>query len=190
MTEKELQTKLEAEFKEILTESSKVVKQYIDERDEATKAELKDAIVQELSGIDGINENLEKLQKLADAFVKVFDENEDGNVTADEIVAKLALLQANIDKVASDLASVDGKYANLTKTLEDSLKALEARVSANEINIGKNTEAIAEVKANIENNYFTKEQIVTALEVGKDALVEAVRAVFYPTQETGDGATL
>ena len=190
MTEKELQAQLEVEFKEILTESSKIVKQYIDERDEATKAELKDVIVQELSGIDGINENLEKLQKLADAFVKVFDENEDGNVTAKEIITKLSLLQANIDKVASDLASVDGKYANLTKTLEDSLKALEARVSANEINIGKNTEAIAEVKTNIENNYFTKEQIVTALEVGKDALVEAVRAVFYPTQETGDGATL
>jgi Ca2+-binding EF-hand superfamily protein len=188
MTEKELQAKLEAEFKDILAESSKVVKQYIDERDEATKAELKDVIVQELSGIEGINEDLEKLKTLAEAFTKVFDENEDGSVTADEIVAKLALLQANIDKVASDLASVDGKYADLTKTLSDSLKALEAKVNANEINIGKNTEAIAEVKSNVENNYFTKEQVVTALEVGTDALVEAVKQVFYPTTSDSDGA--
>jgi flagellar motility protein MotE (MotC chaperone) len=190
MTEKELQAQLEAEFKEILTESSKIIKQYIDERDEATKAELKDVIVEELSGIEGLNENLEKLQALADAFVKVFDGNEDGTVTADEIVAKLALLQANIDKVASDLANVDEKYADLTKTLEDSLKALEVKVSANEVNISKNTEAIAEVKSNIENNYFTKDQIVTALNVGTEAMVEAVKAVFYPTTEEGDGATL
>jgi DNA repair exonuclease SbcCD ATPase subunit len=190
MTDKELQAQLEAEFKEILTESSKVIKQYIDERDEATKAELKDEIVKELSGTDGLVDNLEKLQALADAFVKVFDENADGTVTAEEIATKLALLQANIDKVASDLASIDGKYADLTKALEDSLKALEARVNANEINIGKNAQAIAEVKANIENNYFTKEQVVTALSVGTDAMVEAVKSVFYPTTETGDGATL
>jgi DNA repair exonuclease SbcCD ATPase subunit len=186
MTQEELKNQLENEFKTLLTKASEVVKKYIDTQDDNLKQNLEQEILEKVSDIDGISEKLEKLQALAQAFAKVFDSDNDGNVTAEEIAAKLALLQANIDKVAKDLADTDGKYQNITDTLNKSLNDLQAKVDANTVNISKNTQDIATIKSDLSNNFFNKEQIADAFQFDIDDITNSVSNVFFAQNDNSD----
>jgi len=174
-SKEELQALNEEQVKSLLVQSSQVVKRYVDERDEATKSELQGAIVDELSKVEGLGENLEKLQELSEAFVSVFDENSDGKITPEEIIAKISLVNANIDKVAGDLNS-----------LGDIVGDLETKIAVNETNIKSTQTDVATLQATVNNELFTKDDVRQILTVAGDAVVKAVEDVFYPADDSGD----
>lgn len=172
-SKEELQALNETQVKELLVQSSQIVKKYIDERDEATKTELQEVIVDELSGIEGLGSDLEKLKSLSEAFVSVFDADKDGNITPDEIIAKVSLLQANIDKVAGDLSSLDG--------MVDELKT---KLSVNEANIKSAQTDVTTLQATVKNELFTKDEVKEILAVDTGVVIKAVEDVFFPSGDT------
>jgi len=175
-SKEELQALNEEQIKALLVQSSQVVKRYVDERDEATKSELQEAIVNELSEVEGLGENLEKLQELSKAFVSVFDENSDGKITPEEIIAKVSLVNVNIEKVAGDLTS-----------LGDIVEALESNVAVNTQNIKTTQTDVAGLQATVNNDLFTKEDVRQILTVAGDAVVKAVEDVFFPASDSSNG---
>jgi len=179
VTTEETQELNESTIKQMMVDSSLVIKKYVDERDSATKSELQQAIVDEMSGIEGLGENLEKLQELSAAFVSVFDENADGTITPEEIAAKLSLVQANIDAVAKDVEDFGGL-----------LSALEDRVVVTEANLKSAMTDIAGVKATIEEDIFTKAEVQEILTIDSASVVSAVEDVFFPSTDDSDTQVL
>ncbi len=182
MTKQELQQNIQAEIKDVIVSTTQAIKKYVDGRDEVLKSELIDEITKQLSGVKGLNEDLSKLQKMAEAFAKVFDENKDGKITADEIVAKLALIQSNIDKVAADLANTNANVENLQKALNKLAGEIDGKIAG----------AKEEIKAYVSDNYFTKVEVNDALKINKDEILKEVNAVLFGNDKDnqGDGATL
>jgi len=86
MTTAELNAQLNEGVKQGIINAVTSIKTYVDGRDDVLKTELTEEIVAELSKIDGLGEQLEKIQEMANAFSKVFDENEDGKITPEENV--------------------------------------------------------------------------------------------------------
>jgi chromosome segregation ATPase len=192
ITAEELQKQLNTQVKE--TQSCVVgsIKKYVDGKDEVLKTELKEIIVKELSGVEGLGEQLEKIKEMADAFAKVFDSDGDGTITPEEILAKLTALQANIDKVASDVANLQGNVADLSEALENAIKDLQSQIDALELSVAKNRDEIAAVKADLETNYFTKEEVKTIISIDAKAICEDVTKILFPEESEepteGDGA--
>ena len=190
MTEKELQALLQEQTKDVITGLASKVKSFVDCKVTVAKNELKDQITKELSGVEGLADNLEKLQKLADAFVKVFDENSDGTISADEIIAKISAIQANIDKVASDLANYKGEVKSLFDGVNKAIGELKDRVGALELAVAKNSDEIASIKADLSTKYYTEEQIKTALTINKEEILKEVDGILecVVADSNSDGA--
>ena len=190
MTEKELQALLQEQTKDVITGLASKVKSFVDCKVTVAKNELKDQITKELSGVEGLADNLEKLQKLADAFVKVFDENSDGTISADEIIAKISAIQANIDKVASDLANYKGEVKSLFDGVNKAIGELKDRVGALELAVAKNSDEIASIKADLSTKYYTEEQIKVALTINKDEILKEVDGILecVVADSNSDGA--
>jgi len=70
-TAEELQGMLQTQTKDVILGVVGKIKSYTDNAITVAKDELKAQITEELSGVEGLAENLEKLQALADAFVSV-----------------------------------------------------------------------------------------------------------------------
>ena len=190
MTEKELQALLQEQTKDVITGLASKVKSFVDCKVTVAKNELKDQITKELSGVEGLADNLEKLQKLADAFVKVFDENSDGTISADEIIAKISAIQANIDKVASDLANYKGEVKSLFDGVNKAIGELKDRVGALELAVAKNSDEIASIKADLSTKYYTEEQIKVALTINKEEILKEVDGILecVVADSNSDGA--
>ena len=189
MTAQELNLQLNNQLKDVFGKVTESVNKYVDGRDSALKSELQEQILKELTQIEGLAENLEKLQELAEAFASVFDENEDGTVTADEIIAKISAIQAAIDKVAADVAANAEDIAGLKDALSEAVSKLENEISALKLSISANTDAIAQVKADLSTNYYTKDEVATVVEVKADEILNTVNGILFPDNE-GDGAVV
>jgi ABC-type transporter Mla subunit MlaD len=192
ITAEELQVQLNTQVKETLSCVVTGIKKYVDGKDEVLKTELKDVIVKELSGVDGLGAQLEKIKEMADAFAKVFDSDGDGTITPEEILAKLTAVQASIDKVASDVTNLQGDVADLSEALENAIKDLQSKIDALELAVAKNRDEVAAVKADLKTNYFTKEEVKLAISIDAKAICEDVTKILFPENseepEGGDGA--
>jgi copper chaperone CopZ len=163
---------------------------YVEGKETVLKTELTEEITKNLSGIEGLGEQLEKIQEMADAFSKAFDGNEDGKITPEEILAKAVLLQQAIDGVNGRVDAITASVADVKSAIEKELENLKGRVSALEVNTAKNSDDIAEVKANITTNYFTKEELGQVLCFEINSAIENFNKVLFPEVKTeeGDGA--
>jgi len=165
---------------------------YVDGREAVLKEELVEQITQNLSNIEGLGEQLEKIKEMADAFAKAFDENEDGKITPEEILAKATLLQKAIDGVNARVDTVEASIEDVKKAIETEIEDLKARVSALEVNVAKNADAITEVKAELSTSYFTKDEVNEIVSVDFNVALDAFNKVLFPEPtkdtEAGDGA--
>jgi len=184
----ELQNLILTKEKELILKVADVIKSYTDNKVSVTADELKKEIVDTLSKVDGLGEQLEKIQKMADAFTKVFDENKDGTITAEEIVAKLAAIQANIDKVASDLKALSDKEAQDVENLLQKIAKVDGKVDANTASIQKVDDAVKAVDAKLITNYFTKDEIEALVTTSFDSIIEEVEKLFNPEATNSGGS--
>jgi len=191
-TAEELKQTLDTELQSFGAKLAQGVVKYVEGKESVLKTELTEEITKQLSGIEGLGEQLEKIQAMADSFAKVFDSNEDGSITPEEIVAKFTLLQQAVDGVNSRVDAVEASISDIKSAIESEIEDLKGRVSALEVNVSKNADAISAVKADLGTNYFTKEEVETALTINFDAAIDAFNAVLFPETdenvEAGDGA--
>jgi len=180
ITAEELKQNVEAQLQTFGQQIAQGVVKYVEGKEAVLKTELTEEITKQLSGIEGLGEQLEKIQAMADSFAKVFDEDKDGKITPEEILAKTALLQQAIDGVNGRVDALTANVEDFKKAFEDEFESIKSRISALEVNTAKNTDAIAEVKANITTNYFTKEEVNEVLTLDFSKAVDAFNAVLFP----------
>jgi len=191
-TAEELKQTLDTELQSFGAKLAQGVVKYVEGKEAVLKTELTEEITKNLSGIEGLGEQLEKIQAMADSFAKVFDSDKDGKITPEEILAKAVLLQQAIDGVNGRVDAVEASIADVKSAIEAEIEDLKGRVSALEVNVSKNADAISAVKADLGTNYFTKDEVETALTINFNAAVDAFNAVLFPETdenvEAGDGA--
>ncbi len=190
MTKEELQALLQERLVCVAKSVANASKRYTDAQISVAKDELKQSIVDELSKIEGLGEELEKIKAYADSFAKVFDVNENGEITPEEILSKFAVLQSNIDAVAKDVATNAENIKSVEEALNKAINDVVERVKALEIRVSKVEDDVAGVKAELTTNYFTKSDIETLVNVNCEAIVKEVEDIFGFNAEEGDGATL
>ena len=172
MTTAELNAQLNKDIKQSVLNAVTSIKNYVDGKNEIIKSELTEQIVAELSKIDGLGSQLEKIKEMADAFAKVFDENEDGKITPEEILAKLTSLKSEIEKI--DL--------RVDKVADDLLGAID-RIKVLEANVSKNAEEIAIIKQS-----YVKNEDLNSIKIDVKAISDAVNDILNPTTADSDGA--
>ena len=172
MTTAELNAQLNKDIKQSVLNAVTSIKNYVDGKDEILKTELTEQIVAELSKIDGLGSQLEKIKEMADAFAKVFDENKDGKITPEEILAKLTSLKSEIEKI--DL--------RVDKVADDLLGAID-RIKVLEANVSKNAEEIAIIKQS-----YVKNEDLNSIKIDVKAISDAVNDILNPTTADSDGA--
>jgi len=189
LTCEDLNVTLNAKLQESLSVVVSGIKQYVDGKDEVLKTELTEQIVKELTEIDGLGAKLEQIQEMADTFSKVFDENEDGTITPEEILAKAVLLQQAIDGVNARLDNTNTTLEAYKKALDEEIEDLKSRVSALEVSTAQNRDEIATVKADLSTNYISRECAEKMIDIKVDGVKSLVTSILYPdTEEEGDGA--
>ena len=153
MTKEELQAMTQEELKSLVVETSKVIKQYVDENT-ISKDEV---------------EKIEKANTLAESLIGLFDENGDDAISKEEFVNKLNEIYATLNNVKE----IKDQITNLAK------------------NIGAISKDIENLKANVETNFFTKDDVAGALSINKDEIIDEVKFILgMNTEDNGDGATL
>jgi len=153
MTKEELQAMTQEELKSLVVETSKVIKQYVDENT-ISKDEV---------------EKIEKANTLAESLIGLFDENGDDAISKEEFVNKLNEIYATL----SNVKEIKDQITNLAKS------------------IGAISKDVENLKANVETNFFTKDDVAGALSINKDEIIDEVKSIFgMNTEENGDGATL
>ena len=172
MTTAELNAQLNKDIKQSVLNAVTSIKNYVDGKNEIIKSELTEQIVAELSKIDGLGSQLEKIKEMADAFAKVFDENKDGKITPEEILAKLTSLKSEIEKI--DL--------RVDKVADDLLGAID-RIKVLEANVSKNAEEIAIIKQS-----YVKNEDLNSIKIDVKAISDAVNDILNPTTADSDGA--
>lgn len=178
MTKEELNAQLNSQVTTVITGAVTAVKTYVDGKDVVLRQELTEEITKNLSGIDGLGEKLGKIEEMASAFAKFFDGDEDGVIKPEEILAKVALIQSNIDNVVASVTALDGKVDSLGVALNESIGALKDRVSGLEVAVGQNRDEIASVKSNLEGNYYNKVDVEGILSIKTDDVLKAVSDIF------------
>jgi len=195
ITKEDIANEVNAEIKELLVESSKVVKQYIDEHSidntakrEELKAEIADAIAKKYD-FENEKAKLDKASAVAETLLGLFDADENGELDPKEFLSKL-------DEIYAKLGTTDelqGKLEDLAKQATDLKSELDAKIAEVTGRTKTNSDNIAKLQAQI-TNVFTKEEVKEALSINKDEILSAVNDIFYPTkensQDNGDGATL
>jgi len=191
ITAEEIRNEMCTNMENFGTQLAQSLVKYVEGKEAVLKTELTEEITKQLSGIEGLGEQLEKIQEMANAFAKAFDSDEDGKVTPEEILAKAVLLQQAIDGVNGRVDAVEASIKDVKSAIEAEIEELKARVSALEVNVAKNADEIANVKADLSTNYFTKEEVQTVVSCSFDTALNAFNAVLFPEkEEDGDGATL
>jgi predicted nucleic acid-binding Zn-ribbon protein len=86
-------------------EFAKVIKEYVEGR----LADLESSIVN--------SDEWVKIKDTIDALLQVFDENKDGSLTPEEILAKIGELKASIDALSDRVTNVEGKIDTINTTI-------------------------------------------------------------------------
>jgi len=195
VTKEDIANEVNAEIKELLVESSKVVKQYIDEhsidntakRDEL-KTEIENAIAKKYD-FENEKAKLDKASEVAETLLGLFDADNNGELDPKEFLNKL-------DEIYAKLGTTDelqGKLEDLAKQATDLKSELDSKIAEVTGRTKTNSDNIAKLQAQM-TNIFTKEEVKEALTINKDEILSAVNELFNPTSSdnsnNGDGATL
>ena len=192
VTKEDIANEVNAEIKELLVESSKVVKQYIDEhsidntakRDEL-KTEIENAIAKKYD-FENEKAKLDKASEVAETLLGLFDADNNGELDPKEFLNKL-------DEIYAKLGTTDelqGKLEDLAKQATDLKSELDTKIAEVTGRTKTNSDNISKLQAQM-TNIFTKEEVKEALNINKDEIISAVNGVFNPTSnDNGDGATL
>jgi len=200
ITKEQLQNEIQAEVKGVIVDSMQIVKRYIDEHSidnvakrEELKNEIADAIAQKYD-FENEKEKLEKASKVADTLLGLFDANEDAEISPQEFLDKLNSIYAQLEttnKLTDDLANLASQVTDLKSYVDTKIGEINGAINSVKADISTNADEIKTLKANVETNFFTKDDVKAMLVINKDEIVKEVEAIFYPTDDTqGDGATL
>jgi len=200
MTQEELNSQIQSEVKEVIVESSKVIKQYIDNNSiqnpdvrEQVKNEIADQIAKKYD-FENEKTKLEEASKVAETLLGIFDTDESGDITPEEFMNKLNSIYAELEdtnKLSEDLQSLVTTFNTFKDEVAKELGALDGRITTNANAIQNMGNDLAQLKTNVETNYFTKDDVAGALSINKDEILDEVKNVFgIVTEEDGDGATL
>jgi len=195
ITKEELQQEIHDEIKELLVESAQIVKQYVDEhsidnpakRDEL-KTEIANYIAQKYD-FEAEKAKLEEASKVAEALLKVFDENEDGSLDVKEVLDKLSAVADNtkkIEDIEKEISGISTTIDNIQKLIGDKVAELKGYVEAVKADLAKTDATVREVEARLNTQYFTKEEVKVALTINKDDIIVDVRKVFFPESNNGN----
>jgi len=102
------------------------------------------------------NEKWVEVQKNIDALLKVFDSDNNGELTPAEVLAKFGELKSSIDKNTADIAT-------LAQKLEDNVKDLTAKVAANTEAISNVKDQITKLSQDVDNKVAEVKQAATDL---------------------------
>ena len=194
MTNVEINKQLNAQLANLGKGLATNLVKFVEGKEAVLKSELQEEIVKNLTNIDGLGKQLEKIQGMAAAFSKAFDENKDGKITPEEILAKATLLQQAIDGVNGRVDALTANVGDIKKAIEKEISDLTGRVSALEVSNSKNSDEITKVKANLSTNYVTHDGLTNALNINVQGAIDAFTAVLFPKTESdssangGDGA--
>ena len=200
MTQKELNTQIQSEVKEVIVESSKVIKQYIDNNSiqnpdvrEQVKNEIADQIAQKYD-FENEKTKLEEASKVADTLLGIFDADESGDITPEEFMKKLNSIYAELEdtkKLSDDLQALVDRVSSIYTELKDSIANVDGRVTEVANNLSNTNDTLTQLKTNVETNFFTKDDVAGALSINKDEIIDEVKSIFgMNTEDNGDGATL
>ena len=200
MTQEELNTQIQSEVKEVIVESSKVIKQYIDNNSiqnpdvrEQVKNEIADQIAEKYD-FENEKAKLEEASKVAETLLGIFDADESGDITPEEFMNKLNSIYAELEtanQLSEDLQALVDRVSSIYTELKDSIANVDGRVTEVANNLSNTNDTLTQLKANVETNYFTKDDVAGALSINKDEIIDEVKSIFgMNTEENGDGATL
>ena len=195
VTKEDIANEVNAEIKELLVESSKVVKQYIDEHSidntakrEELKTEIANAIAKKYD-FENEKAKLDKASEVAETLLGLFDADNNGELDPKEFLNKL-------DEIYAKLGTTDelqGKLEDLAKQATDLKSELDTKIAEVTGRTKTNSDNISKLQAQM-TNIFTKEEVKEALTINKDEILSAVNELFNPTSSdksnNGDGATL
>jgi len=195
ITKEELQKEIHDEIKQLLVESAQIVKQYVDEhsidnpakRDEL-KTEIANYIAQKYD-FEAEKAKLEEASKVAEALLKVFDENSDGSLDVKEVIEKLSAVADNtkkIEDIEKEISGISTTIDAIQKLVGDKIAELKGYVEAVKADLAKTDATVREVEARLNTQYFTKEEIKVALTINKDDIVVDVRKIFFPESDNGN----
>ena len=163
---------IKEEFNSQIQAVSGVIKKYIDEQDIVTREGLADEVVNRLSGDEGLAGQLNRVQDIANAFVSVFDNDEDGQISKEEILLKLASNNETVQDLVNRIVLAEAAISNLKTATANNTTAIQGNTqSISNLNL-----AVEQVK----NDYLTKDG---AFAIFADA-VSVVEGVFY--SDAGD----
>jgi hypothetical protein len=169
MTKTDLEIK--KEFNSQIQSVSAVIKKYIDEQDVITRDGLADEVINRLSGDKGLAGQLNRVQEIANAFVSVFDGDEDGKITKEEILLKLAANNETVQDLVNRIVLAEAAIRNLKTATANNTTAIQGNTQS----ISNLSLAVEQVK----NDYLTKDG---AFAIFADT-VSVVEGVFYPSSD-------
>jgi len=198
MTQEELNTQIQSEVKEVIVESSKVIKQYIDNNSiqnpdvrEQVKNEIADQIAQKYD-FENEKAKLEEASKVAETLLGIFDSDESGDITPEEFMKKLNSIYAELEdtkKLSDDLQALVDRVSSIYTELKDSITKVDGRVTEVANNLSNTNDTLTQLKTNVETNFFTKDDVAGALSINKDEIIDEVKSIFgMNTEDNGDGA--
>ncbi len=196
VTKEELNQELQNEMKEILTQTSQIVKKYIDEHSvenedvkNALKEEITDAIAKNFN-FEEEKGKIEKASQVADTLLGIFDADESGDITAEEFMNKLNEIYAKLEttnELSDELKKLAQQLSDLKTYVDNKIAEVNGVINSVKSDVSQNTQAIQSLSTNV----FTKAEVEEIITVNKDEIINEVSGVFYPSaDENGDGATL
>ena len=196
VTKEELNQELQNEMKEILTQTSQIVKKYIDEHSvenedvkNALKEEITDAIAKNFN-FEEEKGKIEKASQVADTLLGIFDADESGDITAEEFMNKLNEIYAKLEttnELSDELKKLAQQLSDLKTYVDNKIAEVNGAINSVKSDVSQNTQAIQSLSTNV----FTKAEVEEIITVNKDEIINEVSGVFYPSaDENGDGATL
>jgi chromosome segregation ATPase len=200
MTQEELNTQIQAEVKEVIVESSKVIKKYIDDnsiQNPDVRAKVEEEIANSIAkkyDFENEKSKLDEASKVAEVLLGLFDTDESGDITPEEFMNKLNSIYAELEttnKLSDDLQNLVDRVSSIYEELKTSIANVDGRVTEVSNALSNTNDTLAQVKTNIETNFFTKDEVSSALTINKDEILDEVKEVFgIVTEDNGDGATL
>jgi len=118
-----MKTFVQTEVKELLLDYAELVKRYIDSKDQKSIDILKDEIYKEIESLSDADK-LKKTSEILDSVLKVFDTNQDGSLTIEEIDGLFSQIDNTskaIDALLKELNNVKSKKDVLISYLQDVL---------------------------------------------------------------------
>ena len=201
ITKEQIQNEVQEEVKAVIVESMQVVKQYVDDNSidntakrEALKTEIENAIAEKYD-FENEKAKLDEASKVAETLLGLFDADENGEINPQEFLDKLNSIYAQLDtttQLGKDVEAVVNSVKDLQSQIDTKIAEVNGSIKAVSNNVAKAQADIQAVEANLTTNFFTKEEVQSALEINKDEIVQAVNDLFYPSTDgdNGDGATL